>query len=89
MRLDIKNANSPTNTKTSLTSSSNHNSNAAAAILREKSNLVNDRKTRGHRSLGDLHELINKYKSSPREKKTLTRKSDGKEYKMVRREYIY
>ena len=82
VRVDIKNANSA---KTLLTQNGNNHS---IAVLREKSNLVrNDRPSRGHRSLGDLHELINKYK--PKEKKNLTRKSDGKEYKIVRREYIY
>ena len=60
-------------------------------VLRDKSRLSRSvpgkRSTRGHKSLGDLQDLIiDKVRDVTKDKKA--RKSDGKEYR-VRREYVF
>ena len=60
-------------------------------VLRDKSRLSRPvpgkRRTRGHKSLGDLQDLIlDKVRDVTKDKKS--RKSDGKEYR-VRREYVF
>ena len=66
----------------------------ASPVLRDKSRLSRPvcpgrRRTRGHKSLGDLQDLIlYKVRDTGTNKKQMTRKSDGKEYR-VRREYVF
>lgn len=84
VRSEIINANTPVTTVTKLTNTNN-------CMMRDKSKVPSDRKSRGHRSLGDLQDLI-KYKVNSKDgahQKKPSRKSDGKDYKIVRREYIY
>ena len=59
---------------------------APAAVLRHPRQPRPPQPRRGHRSLGDLQELV---RSKLPSKRPVSRKSDGKEYKLVRREYIY
>ena len=59
---------------------------APAAVLRHPRHPRPPQPRRGHRSLGDLQELV---RSKLPSKRPVSRKSDGKEYKLVRREYIY
>ena len=60
---------------------------APAAVLRQpRQPRPPQQPRRGHRSLGDLQELV---RSKLPSKRPVSRKSDGKEYKLVRREYIY
>ena len=65
----------------------------ASPVLRDKSRLSGPacpgkRRTRGHKSLGDLQDLILYKVRDVTNKKQMTRKSDGKEYR-VRREYVF
>ena len=67
----------------------------ASPVLRDKSRMSRPapgkRRTRGHKSLGDLQDLImDKVRDTVTNKKQqqMTRKSDGKEYR-VRREYVF
>lgn len=65
----------------------------ASPVLRDKSRLSRPacpgrRRTRGHKSLGDLQDLILYKVRDVTNKKQMTRKSDGKEYR-VRREYVF
>ena len=65
----------------------------ASPVLRDKSRMARPvpgkRRTRGHKSLGDLQDLIMyKVRDTVTNKKQMTRKSDGKEYR-VRREYVF
>ena len=64
----------------------------ASPVLRDKSRLSRPgpgkRRTRGHKSLGDLQDLIMDKVRDVTNKKQMTRKSDGKEYR-VRREYVF
>ena len=85
VRSEIVNANSAVTTFHQLAPSRDQTRDQC--VMRDK---PADRRARGgHRSLGDLHELI-KYKvNKDQQSKKPTRKSDGKEYKIVRREYIY
>ena len=82
VRSEIVNANSPVTTVHQLAPGDH----SGQCVMRDK---PGGRVARGHRSLGDLQELI-KYKvNKDTQQKKPTRKSDGKEYKIVRREYIY
>ena len=57
-------------------------------VLRDKSRLARSGPG-ASLSLGDLQDLIRGKLRDTANKKQLTRKSDGKEYKVVRREYIF
>lgn len=61
-------------------------SSGPACVLRDKTRLSSVRKSRGHKSLGDLQDLKRTLAGSSQHK---SRKSEGKDYKVIRREYIY
>ena len=58
----------------------------APVMLREKSRQCPGVAGRAHRSLGDLQDLVRGRTGGAQ---TRSRKSEGKDYKIVRREYIY